>query len=81
MAEEKTVMVDALFEELIEAQKKTILSVGRQMIPHLTEEDILQPNDFPELENHPIFRYEEGVLAGLLSAQMALRAEGRRNKV
>lgn len=39
MAEEKTVMVDALFEELIEAQKKTILSVGRQMIPHLTEEE------------------------------------------
>jgi hypothetical protein len=34
----------------------------------------MQPFDFPELENHPEFRYEEGVLAGLLTAYAALQA-------
>jgi len=32
---------------------------------------LLQPNDFPELENHPLFRYEEGVLEGILTARMS----------
>jgi hypothetical protein len=34
----------------------------------------MQPNDFPELENHPFFRYEEGVLEGLQSALAGAKA-------
>lgn len=64
-----------LLEELISQQKAHLLFLGRKIIPRLTPEDLLQPNDYPELENHPVFRYEEGLLAGLQSAQMALRAE------
>ena len=64
-----------ILEELIEDQKKRVLLLGREFIPHLTPDDILQPNDFPQLENHPYFRYEEGILAGLLVAQIALLAE------
>lgn len=66
--------VDSLLKELIEKQQKDLLKCAHQIIPHVTQEDLLQPNDFIELENHPHFRYEEGLLAGLLSAQMALRA-------
>jgi len=40
----------------------------------VTEEDLLQPNDFPELELHPHFRYEEGILDGLMVARTALLA-------
>ena len=36
---------------------------------------LMQPNDFPDLENNPLFRYEEGVLEGLLTARMALKQE------
>ena len=64
--------VSDLIEELIEGQTKTLLKLGRRLIPSLTPEDILQPNDYPQLENHPDFRYEEGVLSGLKTVQMAL---------
>lgn len=63
-----------LFEELIEAQRSKLLACARSLVPHATADDILQPIDFPELENHPYFRYEEGVLEGLLTARAAYRA-------
>ncbi len=68
-------IIDNLVEELIENQKKALLKCGRRIIPTLTPEDMLQPNDYLELENNPHFRYEEGILAGMQSVQMALRAE------
>lgn len=64
-----------LFDELIELQEKKLLKVASSIIPNITTDDILQPNDYPELENHPFFRYEEGVLKGLHSAKMAVLAE------
>lgn len=66
--------MDALFEELIEMQKKKVKTLALKLIPHLTDDDLLQPNDFPLLENQPYFRYEEGVLEGLMTAQMAYLA-------
>ncbi|HSX38533.1 MAG TPA: hypothetical protein VLE95_06855 [Chlamydiales bacterium] len=60
-----------LFDELIENQKQHLLKEARRIIPHVTEDDILQPNDFPELEMHPLFRYEEGVLHGFQAAKAA----------
>lgn len=59
-------------DELIEFQEKKLLSYASEIIPNVTPDDILQPNDYPELENHPFFRYEEGVLKGLHTAKMAL---------
>jgi hypothetical protein len=54
--------------QLIEQQKQNLLKIGRQIVTTLTPEDILQPFDYPELENNPLFRYEEGILAGMMSA-------------
>lgn len=65
--------IDELFEELIHLQREKLLKLGRKIVPCLTGDDILQPNDFPELEYHPLFRYEEGILEGMLSAQAAYR--------
>nr|WP_249274328.1 hypothetical protein [Parachlamydia sp. AcF125] len=59
---------------MIEYQQKNLLAQARQLVEGLTSEDILQPNDFPALEINPYFRYEEGVLAGLQSARIALSA-------
>lgn len=64
-----------LLESLIEGQKKKLLESGRRIIPHLTPDDILQPNDFPELELHPYFRYEEGILDGMQVVRAALQAQ------
>ena len=66
--------MEQLFEELIEVQRKKVLSIAERIIGPITDDDLLQPNDFPQLENHPLFRYEEGVLEGLHTALMAYRA-------
>jgi len=74
MNEKEWNSLENLMDELIEGQQTLLLKCARRVIPHLTDEDLLQPNDFPELENHSVFRYEEGVLSGLQSMRMALRA-------
>ena len=38
----------------------------------------IEEDDYPELARDPRWNYEDGVLAGMLAAQMALRAELRR---
>lgn len=65
---------EQVIEEVIDYHRKKILDFARRIIPHITPEDLLQVNDFPELENNPEFRYEEGMLAGILTLQMALQA-------
>lgn len=67
--------MEQVFDELVEGQRKKLLDFAKTLVPHVTAEDLLQPNDFPELENHPRFRYEEGILEGLLTARMAYLAK------
>lgn len=66
--------LEVLFDELVLAQQVKVKQCADQILPNLTADDLLQPNDFPELENHPLFRYEEGVLEGLMTARMAYLA-------
>lgn len=66
--------LEDLFNELIQQQEEKLLKLASSIIPHATSDDILQPNDYPELENHPFFRYEEGLLKGLHTAKMAVLA-------
>ena len=70
-------MLLKLIDELIEQQQQTLLDLGRSLVPGATLDDLLQPNDFPELEMNPLFRYEEGVLHGLLVAKAAIQAKMR----
>ncbi len=67
-----------LVEEMVEVQQRQLLEVGRRIVPSLTPEDMLQPNDYPELENHPCFRYEEGLLAGMQTVQNGPASLGKR---
>jgi hypothetical protein len=66
--------IESLLREMIEGQHAHLLKCAKRIVPEVTADDIMQPNDFPDLENHPVFRYEEGALAGMQSVQMALRA-------
>jgi len=72
-------MLDKIFNDMIRAQRSKLFSIAQRIIPTLTQDDLLQPNDFPALEQHPVFRYEEGILAGLLSAHAAYLAEIKEN--
>ena len=67
--------VEKLLDEMIEQQKGKLLAMARKIVLNATADDLLQPNDFPELEFHPHFRYEEGILAGYQAAKAALLAE------
>lgn len=71
--------IEKLLDELFTHQYKKLYSCGTEIIPNLTTDDLLQPNDFQELEFHPHFRYEEGVLAGIQTVQTALNAIKRDN--
>lgn len=71
---------EELFDELVQAQQDRLLKCAKRIVPQVIQDDLLQPNDFPALENHPHFRYEEGVLEGLLTARMAYLAEKAETK-
>ena len=67
---------DTFTEELerqIAQQRARCLELARRLRPGLTEDDLTQPHDFPELAGNWHWNYEDGVLAGLLAAQLTLR--------
>lgn len=62
-------------DSLIEMQKEKLLELAQLYRPYLGPEDLLQPNDYPELEDNPLFRYEEGILAGMQMIKSALQSQ------
>ena len=70
--------IDRLLSEMIGQQRVKVLVVANGLDARLTQDDILSPQDFDVLVADPRFNYEDGLLAGLLSAQIAVRAWLRR---
>jgi len=70
-------MTRKIENDLVEGQQEKLLKLARRIVPHVTMDDLWQPNDFLELEEHPEFRYEEGVLHGIHMTLMALRCQER----
>lgn len=66
--------VEAHLDELIRMQRAKVFALGRRLVPHLTPEDVLNPQDFPALARDWDFQFEDGILAGLIQAQISLRA-------
>jgi hypothetical protein len=61
-------------QEMIEFQREKLLKLAREILPDLTPEDLRNPQDFPELIKDPLFNYEDGLLAGYLAVQVAMRS-------
>jgi len=70
--------VEHVLAELIAQQQAKVRRCAASINPRLTGDDLLQPHDFPDLARDPVFNYEDGVLAGLRTADAALRALSRR---
>jgi hypothetical protein len=66
--------VDRLLEELIDQQRKKVLALGQTLVPALTSEDVMNPDGYPALADSGPFNFEDGLLAGYISCQMAVRA-------
>ncbi len=61
-------------EELIARQRARVLAVAVRLRPGLTEDDLRDLRAFPEVAQDPAFRFEDGQLAGLRAARIALRS-------
>lgn len=70
--------IDRLLEQMVEQQRRKVLETARRRVPHLTPEDVMTPEAYPEIYGDGPFNYEDGILNGLLSAQIAIRAQLRR---
>ncbi len=66
--------MEEVLEGLISEQRVKIAALVRRIDPSLVEDDLLQPHDHPRIASHPGFQFEDGILAGLLSARAALRS-------
>jgi len=70
--------MERLLEEMIAQQRARVLAHARRLNPKLTDDDVQQPHDFPELAGSAEWNYEDGILAGYLAVQAAMRASLRK---
>ncbi len=69
----KEIMIESFEEKLelmIEQQRNKVQNVANMINPRITREDILNPEDFPELKFDSQFNYEDGILSGMLAVRM-----------
>jgi hypothetical protein len=69
--------VEQLLGEMTRAQERKLLALARRIVPDVTPEDLRNPHDFTPLVHSAEFNFEDGILAGLLSAAAAVRAARR----
>ena len=70
--------IEQLLEEMVVMQRKRVLEHARRLNGRLTDDDVQQPQDFPELAGNAEWNYEDGLLAGYQAAQAAVRAQLRK---
>lgn len=70
----------ALLDQMIAQQEAKVLTLGRKWVPFATAEDLRNAEDFAILKDKPIFHFEDGILAGLIAANTALKAEIRASR-
>ncbi len=68
--------IEKLLEEMQGLQHKKVVSLARRLRPGLTDDDVKNPHDFPELDDKD-WQFEDGVLTGIESVTSALRAVRR----
>jgi hypothetical protein len=64
----------AVLDELIKYQTQRVLTLAQRIRPGLTEEDLRNAHDFPDVYGDPQFQFEDGQLAGQVAARIALKA-------
>jgi hypothetical protein len=66
-----------LLEEMIVQQRRKVLELGRRWVPHATDEDLRNAEDFAILKDKPIFHFEDGILSGPVAAKTALACQAK----
>lgn len=66
--------VEEVLERMISKQRDKVRDVVLDILPHLGPDELQDPQDHPEVADDAMFNFEDGLLAGLMSARMALRS-------
>lgn len=66
-------LVEQKLTELHTYQIDRAKKAAHRIRANLTAEDLLNPDNFPEIIADPAFMYEDGQAAGIMSAKIALR--------
>ncbi len=72
---EKT-LVDSIVKDLEDAiamQRDALVRIARRYHPHIQYDDLMQPQDYPDIDQDVHFRFEEGTLYGLERALIIVR--------
>lgn len=64
-----------LLDEMVEQQRHRMWVIANRIQPGLSEDDLRDPHSFPQVNTRPEFTFEDGQLAGLISAQVAVQRE------
>lgn len=68
--------LDRLMDEMIEQQRAKVVMVANRIQPGLSEDDLRDPHSFPKVNSRPEFSFEDGLLAGLVAARVAMLRDG-----
>ncbi len=71
--------VERLIVEMIAQQERRVRALAERIVPEVTLDDLLSPDDVPRLARDPNFMYEDGYLAALMAVHTAVRAWARRS--
>lgn len=63
-----------LFESLESSQEKRVWKVANRINPHFILDDLLNPQDHPELLKSSEFNFEDGQLSGIRATRIAVNA-------
>ena len=64
-----------LLDQMVEQQRTRMWVIANRIAPGLSEDDLRDPHSFPQVNSRPEFTFEDGQLAGLISAQVAILRE------
>jgi hypothetical protein len=65
--------IETVLERMIAQQRDKVREVALDIVPHLRPEELDDPHDHAEVADDAMFNFEDGTLAGLMSARQALR--------
>jgi hypothetical protein len=64
-----------VLDDMIEQQRKKVRALALRIHPGLGDEDLRHVRDFPDVYEDPSFQFEEGQLAGLVAAGIAVKSQ------
>ncbi|MDX1971408.1 MAG: hypothetical protein SFY68_02645 [Candidatus Sumerlaeia bacterium] len=69
--------LESLFLQMQDQQRYKLVRMAHRVRPDLSEDDLRDPHSFPEVTQRFDYAFEDGILAGIISAQTAALAELR----